>query len=184
MRNFYYNKTSIKTFFNTTANKKKRGRPFKIVPRDGLTEQTMKAWQVQGLAILREPISDITIFWTHGLGSSANKNDFIRFCELNLPSVLVVSCSGINLYNTLETYILKNKKGPNIIIIDIPRSLPSKLIDYGTLEGLKNGRFYSEKDRDMIRFSVPQVMVFSHERPLLYLLPFVFLTEEEKIPVL
>lgn len=66
----------------------------------------------------------------------------------------------------IQMYIEKNKKGPEIVIMDVPRTRSAEYISYETIEIIKNGIFFSGKFKGgMVRFNRPHFIVFANEPP-------------------
>jgi len=67
----------------------------------------------------------------------------------------------------VQQYLKENGQGPEIVIMDIPRTKGSEYISYQSIEQIKNGIFFSTKyEGGMVRFNRPHVIVFANEPPL------------------
>lgn len=66
----------------------------------------------------------------------------------------------------IATYVKENKRGPPIVIMDVPRTRGADYISYEAIESIKNGRFFSSKyESGMCRFNRPHVICFANEPP-------------------
>lgn len=66
----------------------------------------------------------------------------------------------------ISAYLEKNKEGPPIVIMDVPRTKGAEYISYEAIESIKNGRFFSGKyESGMCRYNRPHFIVFANEPP-------------------
>lgn len=75
------------------------------------------------------------------------------------------SGKGADIFCGITSYIEENDEGPGIIIYDVPRS-NIKYINYGALEKVKDGKFFSSKyESKPVRFNRPHIICFANEPP-------------------
>lgn len=72
---------------------------------------------------------------------------------------------GNDIFCGITSYIEANDEGPGIIIYDVPRS-NLKYINYGALEKVKDGKFFSGKyESKPVRFNRPHIICLANEPP-------------------
>ncbi len=90
-----------------------------------------------------------------------------------LATYLVDQCAAIEVSGKasdakcgIAAYVKENKRGPPIVIMDVPRTRGADYISYEAIESIKNGRFFSSKyESGMCRFNRPHVICFANEPP-------------------
>jgi hypothetical protein len=79
---------------------------------------------------------------------------------------LVLSSKSADMKYGIVKYIEKHGHAPQIIIIDVPRSVDLNFLSYTGIEEVKNGCFFSPKyECDMVCFNSPHVIIFANEPP-------------------
>jgi hypothetical protein len=79
---------------------------------------------------------------------------------------IVVSGKAADAGYAVQMYIEEHGTGPDIVIMDIPRTKSACYISYESLENIKNGLFFSGKYKgNMVRFNRPHLIVFANEPP-------------------
>lgn len=105
---------------------------------------------------------EINWFWEKkgNIGKS-----FLAKYFVDNTNCIVLSGKATDIFNGLRSYIETNGEGPDIILIDCPRSM-SEFISYQAIEKLKDGLLYSGKyEGGMLRFNTPHVIAFSNSEP-------------------
>ena len=79
---------------------------------------------------------------------------------------IIVSGKAADAKYAIQMYIEKNGGGPEIVIMDIPRTRGVQYVSYEAIEKIKDGLFFSGKyEGGMVRFNRPHFIVFANEPP-------------------
>lgn len=124
-----------------------------------------KEWQQEILDLLKNKATnsrDINWYWeeTGNVGKS-------YLCKYLALTRNVIICDGKkdNIFNQVRNTIVLEKKKPDIILLDVPRSGVG-FVNYGVIEQLKTGLIYSGKyEGGQLSFPWPHVIVFSNTLP-------------------
>jgi len=104
----------------------------------------------------------INWFWETegGVGKSVLCKYFV-----DQKGAIIISGKGNDCLYAIQQYVMANGEGPEIIIMDIPRSV-GEYVSYNAIESAKNGCFFSGKyEGGMVRYNTPHIIVFSNEEP-------------------
>lgn len=140
--------------------------PKYIRPKSPLDGKTPYQWQSQILDIIKSPPDDRSVYWFWESTGNFGKSALVKHIVLHNRNAIMVSGKGSDIKYAIASCQVK----PNIILIDLPRSFGSD-INYGTIEEVKNGCFFSGKyESNMIVMDYPHVIIFANEPPDLSML--------------
>lgn len=140
-------------------NVKKLRRPIKILKDDTLFE-----WQNEILAMLNREPDDRSINWYWEDIGGVGKSTFCKYLAVKLNAIVLSGKASDMKYGIVE-YIKKHGDYPEIIILDVPRTVKN-FLSYNGIEQIKNGLFFSTKyESDMVIGNCPHVLVFANFKP-------------------
>lgn len=126
-------------------------------------------WQIMIKDILDQEPDDRTIRWFWEPDGNTGKTVFQKWIYLKYPYVVVLSGKGSDMKNGIVTYIEKNRKAPNIVLMNIPKCQDSDYISWQGIEEVKDMFFYSGKyEGGMVCDKSPHLLIFSNEQPPLH----------------
>lgn len=126
-------------------------------------------WEQNLISIISKEPDDRLIYWIHEPNGNRGKTTFQKYLYTHFPKVVVLSGKGSDMKNGVISY--KNKNGflPEIILINIPKSVDADFISYTGIEEIKDMFFFSGKyEGGMVCGKNPHVLIFSNEEPLTY----------------
>lgn len=105
------------------------------------------------------------IHWFWERKGNIGKSFLTKYLVLKFDCI-IGSGKKADVFNQILLWLQKNKyKDPKVIILDIPRS-GYDYINYGAIESIKNGCFYSGKyEGGQCLFDIPHVICFANEEP-------------------
>jgi len=121
-------------------------------------------WQLQLHMILTKDPDPRKIYWVWDEHGNIGKSAFAKYmCALH--DCIVVGGKTQDIFNGIVNYKKVKEVYPEIIIIDCPRQHVNR-INYGAIEQVKNGLFFSGKyEAEMLIFNSPHVVVFANSEP-------------------
>lgn len=124
-----------------------------------------RPFQQRILDIIKDKPDKRTIYWFHEPIGNVGKSHILKYIALKYPNkVIIGSGKKDNVFNQINAHMLIENE-PEIILIDIPRD-SEQYINYGCIENIKNGCFYSGKyEGGICLFEIPHVIVVSNEEP-------------------
>lgn len=125
-------------------------------------------WQEDILNIVISEGNDRTINWIYDPDGCKGKSALVKYlcCK---HEALILSSKTADMKYGIVKYMEKHNKGPEIILIDIPRSVDLDYFSYAGTEAVKDGCFFSSKyECDMVIYNSPHVVIFSNSPPDLY----------------
>lgn len=126
---------------------------------------TLVKWQTDLLLILDSEPDDRDIHWLWEAEGGFGKTTFAKWLYHNREGVMAIAGKSNDVKNGVLSYVEKQGRFPQIIIIDIPRSM-LEVINYGVMEEVKNMFFFSGKyEGGMISGPRPHVLIFANEEP-------------------
>ncbi len=140
-----------------------KGVPLKIytiMPKDFYT------WQKEIIEIAtREcPWDDRSIYWYYDTKGNIGKTSICKYLIVHKNAILL-SGKAADMKYAIQQFVELNGKGPDIILIDIPRTA-MKFVSYTGIEEIKNGMFFSGKyEGSMVVFNNPHIICFSNSAP-------------------
>lgn len=125
-------------------------------------------WEKDILHILDGEPDDRTINWFWETKGCHGKTQFCKFV-CSKYNAIVVSGKASDIFNGIINW--KEAKGyfPDIVIIDIPRSVDIEYLSYTAIEKVKDGLFFSGKyEAGMCIMPSPHILIFANEEPDLH----------------
>lgn len=124
-----------------------------------------RKWQQKIIDLIDTEPDDRTINWIFDKDGCSGKTVLSKYI-CSKYNAIVLNGGTKDMFYGIISY--KEKKGlyPDIIIIDIPRSVDLDYLNYTAIEKIKDGIFFSNKyESSMCIFPNPHVFVFSNELP-------------------
>lgn len=144
---------------NVYLNGKKMRYP-KVLKSDQLYE-----WQKKIIDICDTDPDDRSIYWIFEKKGNSGKTSLCKYIVKNY-NALVLSNSAKDMKNGIIGYHKSTGWYPDIVIINIPRSVNQEFLSYTGIEEIKDGLFYSPKyEGGMVHMASPHVFIFSNEKP-------------------
>jgi len=129
------------------------------------TYEMLRPWQKKIADKYNEYASPVcrSIDWywepTGNIGKSVLCKYFV-----DQKGAIVISGKGNDCLYAIQQYVEKNGEGPDIVIMDVPRSV-GEYISYTAIEKVKDGCFFSGKyEGGMVRINTPHIIMFSNEK--------------------
>lgn len=122
-------------------------------------------WQQDILNIINTKPDKRKIYWYWEENGNVGKSFLIKYiCLLYNDITIIGNGKKDNVFNQIYKHIEDNKE-PKIILIDIPRD-NTDYFNYGCIEAIKNGCFYSGKyEGGKCLFEIPHIIIMSNEEP-------------------
>lgn len=129
--------------------------------RDLFDRSEMADWMVEIEAIISEPPHPRKIYWYWEPDGGRGKTTFCRHHCLKNEKAFYMSGKAHDILSA----IAKAKHKPELIFLDIPRSIAG-YASYQALENLKNGIFFSGKyEGCMVLMEIPHIICFANCPP-------------------
>lgn len=123
-------------------------------------------WQQKIAEELKEKPNDRTINWVWEPKGGAGKTTFQKWIFTNYSNVVVLSGRAADMKNAIIEFVKTNDETPDIVLINIPRSVDQDFVSYEGIESIKDMFFYSGKyEGGMICGANPHVYIFANEQP-------------------
>jgi hypothetical protein len=136
-------------------------------PLNKVTYEMLRPWQKTIADKYQEPADmfDRVINWYWETEGNIGKSVICKYF-VDQKRAIIISGKGNDCLYAIQQYVEKNEgEGPDIIIMDIPRSV-GEYVSYNAIESAKNGCFFSGKyEGGMVRYNTPHIIVFSNEEP-------------------
>lgn len=131
-----------------------------------LDENMLRNWEIDIINIINKEPDDRKIYWYWENKGNSGKSTFVKYLCIKYGALLLSNKSSDMKYGIVK-YMEKNDGCyPEIIIIDIPRSISSDFISYTGIEEIKNACFFSTKyESDMVIGNCPHLFIFANEEP-------------------
>ncbi len=105
-----------------------------------------------------------TVNWFWEANGNWGKTQAAKYMVDYMDAVYVAG-KAADIKYCIQSYIMKFKRSPPIVILDIPRT-KSDYINYTAMEEVKNGIFFSTKYESVgVRFNAPHLIVFANVAP-------------------
>lgn len=130
-----------------------------------LDEKDFYPWQQQINSELIVEADDRKIVWLWENEGNVGKSQFAKWLVVK-RSAIILSGKTADVFHGIKEYLnANNGQGPDIVILDIPRSM-LEYVNYQALEKVKDGCFFSGKyEGGMCVFNSPHIIVMSNARP-------------------
>lgn len=123
-----------------------------------------RGWQSDVLNLLSQPADKRKIYWYWEATGNIGKSYLSKYIGMKYDAIIATGKKN-DIFNQIKTYIDVKKKGPKIILIDVPRDTLD-YINYGAIEEIKNGCIYSGKyEGGVCYFQIPTIVCFANEEP-------------------
>lgn len=130
------------------------------------TIQELYPWQEEVRHICMSEADDRTIMWIWESEGNTGKSSFTKYMCVHYGA-LVVSGKTADIHNGILKWKEDTGEWPDIVIVDVPRE-NLEYINYGAIEKVKDGCFYSGKyEGGMVLMNSPHVIFFANEPPRL-----------------
>lgn len=130
-----------------------------------LKENEMWIWETELLKIINVEPDDRTIHWYWEENGNSGKSTFTKYLVAKHKAITLSSKTGDMKYGIIS-YKETSGDYPDIIIIDIPRSVDLDYLSYTGIEEIKNGCFFSSKyESKQVIMPNPHIIIFSNEEP-------------------
>lgn len=114
--------------------------------------------------IMQEP-DERKIYWLYETIGGSGKSTFVRYLVAE-HGALTLSNKAADMKYGIINYKEKMGVYPQLIVIDIPRSIDGKFISYTGIEEIKNGCFFSTKyESSQVLMPQPHIIVFANIQP-------------------
>lgn len=125
----------------------------------------LRPWQQEVVDIIKEEPNDRTIHWFWESKGNLGKSALVKYLVVK-HDALVLSNKATDMKYGIVKYIEKHIIPPEIIIVDIPRSIDLNYFSYTGTEEVKGGCFFSPKyECDMKVYNNPHILIFANEEP-------------------
>lgn len=137
-------------------------------PQHDWSSNILRPQQKQIFDLFTEPATqfDRTIYWFWEPNGKWGKSVLKRVIAEELPSVEVGGKRADMLYG-VASYVVSLGRGPQVVIIDMPRSTKQEYVQLAGIEKIKDACFFSTKYESMqIKYNTPHVVCFANELPV------------------
>lgn len=132
-----------------------------------LERENFYLYQETIVQILEQEPHPRKVYWYWETEGATGKSALCKWICSKM-NCLILSNKASDMKNGVLQYRERTGTYPDIIIIDIPRSVDLQYLSYTGIEEVKNGCFYSGKyEGGMCLFNPPHMIVFSNELPTL-----------------
>lgn len=140
-----------------------------IIPRETMkvTKSDLRMEQIDIANLFLKPEEKFgrSIYWFWESRGNWGKTVLATYM-VDQMGAIVVSGKAVDAGYAIQMYIEEHGQGPEIVIMDIPRTRGVQYISYESIENIKNGLFFSGKYKGcMVRFNRPHIIVFANEPP-------------------
>lgn len=136
---------------------------------DPLKDLTLYPFQKFVIDTLSLVVDKRKIFWFFDMFGNAGKSALCKHVCMNYQAIMVsgkTSDAAHGIAEMIEPQGSKKQLKLHAVLYDIPRSCDEGDINYGLIEKIKNGHFFTGKyESKQIMFNPPHVFVFSNRLP-------------------
>nr|WAE42968.1 MAG: replication associated protein [Cressdnaviricota sp.] len=123
-----------------------------------------KPWQQDIIDIIETEPNRRTVNWVYDIEGNTGKSFLVMYIDW-VYKCIIANGKTSDIFNCVKTWQDENKDFPQVIVCDVPRE-NLEYINYGTLEKLKDGLFYSGKyEGGRIRLLPLHLFVFANQKP-------------------
>lgn len=121
-------------------------------------------WQSHLVDTLLPSFTHRNVYWFWEPRGGVGKSMLVRYLCMT-RSALLVSGKDSDIKHGVATYLENTGAGPDLVIVDVPRSSCGYL-SYSGIEQVANGCFFSSKyESTMVVTKYPLIVCFANERP-------------------
>lgn len=137
-----------------------------MILEDEYADIEWKRWQLDIINLIHEPPHKRKIYWFWENDGNVGKSFLLKFIYCIKKDKVIIGNGKMNdVFNQICQHITSGKE-PKIILIDVPRDYATDYFNYGGLENIKNGFFYSGKyEGGQCVFKIPHIIVMCNEEP-------------------
>lgn len=122
-------------------------------------------WQKKIIKKIGEEPDDRHIYWYWEATGGVGKTAFQKYLCATY-NCLMLSGKATDMKFGVVSYIKLNGFAPDIIVINIPRSVDINFLSFTGIEEVKDGLFFSPKyESGMCSYNRPHMFIFSNEKP-------------------
>lgn len=122
-------------------------------------------WELDIINLLDEKTDDRKIHWFWEPKGCAGKTTFQKYIYTHYDNVVVLSGKASDMKNGVITFIKENGETPDIVLINIPRSVQD-YVSFEGIESIKDMFFFSGKyEGGMVCGAPPKVLIFGNAPP-------------------
>lgn len=126
--------------------------------------ENMFPWEHSIIKLLDAPPSDRTVHWYWEPLGCTGKTTFQKYLFTHRQDVCILSGKSTDMKNGIVEYIKKTGETPDIVLINIPRSVDH--VSYEGIESIKDMFFFSGKyEGGMVCGPSPHVFIFANAPP-------------------
>jgi hypothetical protein len=134
------------------------------LPRQLVKVELIHKWQKDLAQILQGVPDERTVHWYWDYKGGSGKTTFAKWAFDNLNTT-VVGGKCTDMLNGIKNYMDERDGGPDVVIVDLPRS-QTEYLSWGGIEKIKDGLAFSGKYEGMVlRFPSPHLVVFANCPP-------------------
>lgn len=150
-----------------STSRKENGRLWRknVAPPMGILEvKDFYPWQLDIWNMIETIPDDRSIYWYWEHNGNRGKSALVKSICFH-KNALVISGKGENIKFGIVAWHKSKHTYPEIIILDIPRSMLD-YVSYTAIEEVKNGCFFSGKyESSMVLMACPHIICFANEAP-------------------
>lgn len=127
-------------------------------------EKPTNDWQLRIIDEIATPADLRTIHWIYDPEGGRGKTHLCKYLAVHHGALVLCGKGSDMKYAICQAVQAGN--APEVILIDLPRSVDLTYLSYSGLEEIKNGLFFSPKyEGAMCTYHNPHVYVFANKRP-------------------
>lgn len=144
----------------------KEKRRMEMILEDEYKDVEWKEFQKEILDIINGEVSRRKIYWFWETTGNIGKSYIFKYIALKYPKKVILGNGKMaDVFNQINKHI-ENGNEPEIVLLDVPRDYAENYFNYGGLENIKNGCFYSGKyEGGKCIFKIPHIIVIANEEP-------------------
>lgn len=134
--------------------------------KKAITFETFYEWENTIIENLKHEPDDRKIYWYWSEEGGVGKTSFQKWIYRNYKYVIILSGKAHDCKNALVDYVRTHGRGPSICLINVPKAVARKDIDYETFESIKDMFFYCGKyEGGMVDEDPCHLLVFANCEP-------------------
>lgn len=124
----------------------------------------LRGWQTYLVDTLLPTFTHRNVYWFWESRGGVGKSMLVRYLCMT-RAALLVSGKDSDIKHGVATFLQNTGAGPDLVIVDVPRSSCGYL-SYSGIEQVANGCFFSSKyESTMVVTKYPLIICFANERP-------------------
>lgn len=128
--------------------------------------EKLRPWQKKLFKILKEEPDENKIIWKWDRNGGIGKSKFTKYVA-NKLNALVLCSKATDMKYGIVSYKESYGMYPDIVILDLPRSVDLEYLSYPGIEEIKNGCFFCNKYKScMVKdMPTPHIVIFANQPP-------------------